>query len=112
MGTQEQGLDERRADCRIWAHMLLWWIVPFGWIFSTYKMRYGIPVYVMLGAVCLSVVTMPPTTSRSNEKAFVEGVQHGQKYSLVGSVIGSALTVKEILESRKKLRLKEIIEDK
>ena len=32
MRVQEQTLDKRRADCRIWAHMLFWWLVPFGWI--------------------------------------------------------------------------------
>ena len=102
METQEQTLYERRADCRIWVHMLLWWIVPFGWIFSTYKMRYGIPVYVMLGAVCLAVVTTP--NSGSTQESFVENFQHGQKYGLIGSVIGSTLTVREIVESKKRLK--------
>ena len=62
MKNQEQTLDERRANCRIWAHMLFWWIVPFGWIISVSKMRYGIPAYVMLGAVCLAVVTTTPSS--------------------------------------------------
>jgi len=105
MKNQEQTLDERRANCRIWAHMLFWWIVPFGWIISVSKMRYGIPAYVMLGAVCLAVVTTTPSSRGvSAEKAFVEGVANGQKYGLVGSVIGSVITVRGILESRQKIK--------
>ncbi len=46
---------------------------------------------------------MPPTSGRSDQEAFAEGLVHGQKYGLVGSIIGSALTVQAILESRKKV---------
>jgi len=104
MKNQDQTIDERRADCKIWAHMLFWWIVPFGWIISVSKMRYGIPAYVMLGAVCLAVVTTPSTRGLSTEEKFAEGFANGQKYGLVGGVIGSAITVREILESRRKIK--------
>ena len=104
MKNQEQTLDERRANCRIWAHMLFWWIVPFGWIISVSKMRYGIPGYVMLGAVCLAMVTTPSSRGLSTEKNFAEALAHGQKYGLVGGVIGSTITVRGILESRRKVK--------
>jgi NADH:ubiquinone oxidoreductase subunit H len=84
--------------------MLFWWIVPFGWIISVSKMRYGIPAYVMLGAICLAVVTTPSTSGLSTEKQIAAGFANGQKYGLVGSVIGSAITVREILESRRKIK--------
>lgn len=106
MKNQEQTLDERRADCRIWVHLLFWLIVPFGWIISVSKMRYGIPAYVMLGGIFLAVVTTPSPKGLSTEEQFAEGFAHGQKYSLVGSVIGSAITVREILESRRKIKAK------
>jgi hypothetical protein len=32
----DQALIERRLTCRIWVHVLLWWLVPLGWILSTY----------------------------------------------------------------------------
>lgn len=102
METQAKSLDRRRAECRIWAHMLFWWLVPFGWIISTSKMRYGVPVYVMIGAMCLGVVTTPSQSGLDPEQAWVEGFVNGQKYGFVGSVIGSAITVGKIHESRQK----------
>lgn len=104
MRVQEQTLDERRADCRIWAHMLFWWLVPFGLIISASKMRYGIPAYVMLGAHFLAVVTTLSTSGLSIEKQIAAGFANGQKYGLFGSVIGSGITVREILESRRKIK--------
>jgi hypothetical protein len=105
METQEHTLDERRANCRIWVHVLLWWwLLPFGWILSAYRMRYGIPLYVVIGGVCLGILTAPNTATRGTRLAFVEGVEHAQKYALVTSAIGSTLTVREILESRKRLK--------
>ena len=72
MEEQKDALDNRRADCRIWAHILFWWLVPFGWIISTIKMRYAIPVFIMLGAISLSVLTNPyPKRGQSNEEVFI-----------------------------------------
>lgn len=104
MKNQEQTLDERRADCRIWAHLIFWWIIPFGWTISVCRMRYEIPAYVVLGATCLAVVASPYSEGLSAEENFDEGWANGRKYGLVGGVIGSALTVKEILESRRKTK--------
>ena len=100
----EQDLTQRRANCTIWAHLLFWWIVPFGWILSTYKMRFGIPAYVMLGAICLAAVTGPtPDPDLSPGESFSQSFQHGQKYGLAGSIIGTAVTLQKIQESRKTL---------
>lgn len=98
-------LDERRANCRIWMHIILWWFIPFGWIVSVRNMRYGIPAYIMLGAICLSIVTAPSPKGLSAEEHFFETFSNGQKYGLVGCVIGSAITIKEILKSRRKIKL-------
>jgi hypothetical protein len=103
MDNQEKILHERRANCKIWAHLIFWWIVPFGWIISSYKMRYGVPVYVMLGAICFGVVTLPnDLQNRSDAEIIEQSFVNGQKYGIVGGIIGSAITVKGILESRKK----------
>ena len=105
METQEQTLDERQADCRIWVHVLLWWLLfPFGSILSAYKMRYAIPVYVMVGGICLAFLTMPNVSSRASRLGSFDAIEHAQKYALVTSAIGSTLTVREILESRKRLK--------
>lgn len=104
MDNQEKMLHERRANCKIWAHLIFWWIVPFGWIISTYKMRYAVPVYVMLGAICFAVFTVPnDINNRNSVEVFQQSIANGQRYGTVGSIIGSAITVKAILESRKKI---------
>jgi hypothetical protein len=68
-------------------------------------MRFGIPVYIMLGAMCFAVVTRPSvSTTLSTQETFVENFEHARKYGLVGAAIGSAITVREILESRRKAK--------
>jgi len=84
MVDQEENLKERRANCRIWAHMLFWWLVPLGSIISTVKMRSIVPVFIMIGAMSLSVVTNPyPKQGQSSREVFVKSVEHGQKYGLI-----------------------------
>ncbi len=98
--SKQQKLTNLRANCRIWVHLLLWWFIPFGWIVSTYKMRYGIPLFVMLSAISLAMITQPSKINKNFNSDFYEGYLHGQKYSMVATIMGSALTVREILKSR------------
>lgn len=100
--------DECRANCRIWAHMLFWWMLPFGWILSVYKMRNANPAYVMLAMMCLSVLTpLPEQTGASVEEQLTASFQVGQKYGIVGGIIGSAVTVQSIVEARKNVEAAE-----
>ena len=100
--------DECRADCRIWAHMLFWWILPFGWILSAYKTSNANPVYVMLAMSCLAVITpLPEQTGSSLGEQAIAGFEMGQKYGVVGSIIGSAITVQSIVKARKNVETAE-----
>jgi hypothetical protein len=98
MSDFNQDLIERRANCRIWLHILLWLIVPLGWVFSSYKMRYWLPVYIWLAVMGCAFITLPSQARYSEVKAS----QYGQKYSFLTCVLGSALTTREILASRRK----------
>lgn len=98
----DQSLIERRANCRIWVHLLLWLLVPFGWTFSIYRMRYVGPLYIMLTAMCLSALTVPSPSDNSSQEIIQRSYEHGQKYGVVAGIAGSVLTVQEIVKSRRK----------
>jgi hypothetical protein len=65
--------------------------------------RYAIPVYVVLAAICVAEVTRPPYSGLSPQEAFQESFEHSQQYGFVAGIVGSALTTREILESRRKI---------
>ena len=98
----DQSLIERRANCRIWVHLLLWLLIPFGWTFSVYRMRYAVPLYIMLTAACISGVTLPSQSGNSSQEVFQRSYEHSQKYGFVAGIAGSVLTVREIIKSRRK----------
>jgi hypothetical protein len=102
MNDFEQDLFERRANCRIWLHILLWLFVPLGWAFSAFKMRYGLPAYAMLVAIGMATITEPPCSSCTTTEKLQKSYEHAQGYGFATSILGSALTVREILESRRK----------
>lgn len=102
MSDLNQDLIERRANCQIWLHLILWLVLPFGWIISASKMRYGLPLYAMLAAMCMSAITAPPCSLCTTSERFQKAVEHGQGYGFTASILGSTLTVREILESRRK----------
>lgn len=100
----DQSLIERQANCRIWVHLLLWWLVPFGWVLSVYKMRYASPFYIMLAAICISGITLPSPSGNSSQEVIQRSYEHGQKYGFVAGIAGSVLTVREIVKSRRKAK--------
>jgi hypothetical protein len=102
MSELNQDLIERRANCQIWFHLLLWFFVPFGWAISVFKMRYSLPAYAMLAAMGMSAISLPPCSSCTTTKTLQKAYEHGQGYGIAASILGSALTVREILESRRK----------
>jgi hypothetical protein len=102
MNEIDQDLIERRVNCKIWFHLLLWFVIPLGWGISAFKMRYSLPVYAMLAAICMSAITLPPCPDCSFKERFGKGSEHTQRYSFAASVLGATLTVREILESRRK----------
>lgn len=104
MIKQEETLDKRRANCRIWAHMIFWWLIPFGWIVSAVKIRSIAAAFIMFGIVSLSALTNPllKTQAQSwDDEVIAKSFRHGQKFSLIGSLLGSGFTVYRITESRK-----------
>lgn len=68
-------------------------------------MRYWVPVYIALVIVSITIITNPSTDNDENlEEVFTRSIEHGQKFGLVLSIIGSTMTVKEILDSRNKIK--------
>jgi hypothetical protein len=100
---KEEKLLKRRANCRIWLHLLLWFFIPLGGgLISSYKMRFITPVYIILAGFCFGMTTYQPSSS-SPQTELMRVYQHGIRYRLVVNIIGSALTIYQIRKSRKTL---------
>ncbi len=104
MTTEERSVLEQRADCRIWAHLIFWYLIPFGWIISAVKTRSWIPVYIMLASMAITGFTAPTNSEDDPETAFRKGFVHGQKIGAIASVVGSVVTANLIMDARNKLK--------
>jgi hypothetical protein len=99
----EEELLKRRANCRIWFHLLLWFFIPLGGgLISSYKMRFMTPVYIILAGFCFGMTTYQPSSS-SQQTELVKVYQHGIQYRFIVNVIGSALAIYQIRKSRRTL---------
>jgi hypothetical protein len=69
-----QPIDELRANEKIWAHLLLWLICPFGWVVSVSKLRHMNPAYVVVGAASLAIIGAPAQYFSGQDKPSPAGV--------------------------------------
>ncbi len=104
MAKEERSVLEQRANCRVWAHLIFWNLIPFGWIISVIKTRCWIPVYIVLASMVVASVTAPKTTADDPKTAFRESIKHGQKIGAITSVIGSVVTANLIMDARNQLK--------
>lgn len=110
MIKQEENLDKRRANCRIWAHILFWFVIPFGPIISAVKMRSIFAAFIFWGIMSLSALTNPLLARTGleswndevwNDEVMDKVERHGYKFYLISGLLGSGFTVYRIIESRK-----------
>jgi|GEM_PF-5040792 len=127
-------LDELRANEKIWAHLLLCFICPFGRVISVSKLRCITPAYIVVGAAAFAIIGAPAQFSSVQERPSSTGLAirtliplsigglHGStlilttresesdsfanatKYAVAGSILGSTFAVGSISESRWKLK--------
>ncbi|MCA1904042.1 MAG: hypothetical protein CV045_11915 [Cyanobacteria bacterium M5B4] len=104
MTPEERSVLQRRAGCRIWAHLIFWNLIPFGWIISAVKTGSWIPVYIMLASMTISSITYRPEGNEEPETAFRKGLEHGQKIGALASLAGSVVTANLIMNARNQLK--------
>jgi hypothetical protein len=92
--NKEEELLKRRANCRIWVHLILWLLfLPLGGgLVSIYKMRFMTPVYVMLAGFCFWM-------------ACDHKIEFMRFFRFIVHIIGCILTICEIRKSRKALSI-------
>lgn len=75
---------------------------------SVCKTRDASPVYVMFTAMCLATTaSLAESPKPSMEEQLVASFQIGQKYGLIGGLIGSAATVQGIAKARSNVEASE-----